>query len=84
MSFSATGLPVAFAPSQRQVEAPVVTAIRPSTIPHRYLTRNLITGQEDQASLTSSGKQLVALLTDDFPAAKQQAMDTPKTPAPKG
>ena len=83
VSFSATGLPFAFTPSQRQVEAPVITSIRPSTIPHRYLTRNLVTGQENQASLTSSGKQLVALLTDDFPAAKQQVMDAPKTQAPK-
>jgi murein DD-endopeptidase MepM/ murein hydrolase activator NlpD len=66
ISFSATGLPVAFTPSQRQVDAPVVTSILPSTIPQRYLTRNLVNGQENRATLTASGKQLVALLTDDF------------------
>ena len=68
ISFSATGQPVAFTPSQRQVDAPIVTSIRPSAIPHRYQTRNLITGQDNRATLTNSGKQLVALLTDDFPA----------------
>ena len=67
ISFSATGLPVAFTPSQRQVDAPIVTSILPSTIPQRYLTRNLVTGQDNHATLTPSGKQLVALLTDDFP-----------------
>ena len=69
ISFSATGMPVAFAPSQRRVDAPVVTAVRPSNIPHRYLTRNLISGQENRATLTNGGKQLVTLLMDDFPTA---------------
>jgi murein DD-endopeptidase MepM/ murein hydrolase activator NlpD len=68
ISFSATGMPVAYTPSQRHVDSPVVTAIRPSAIPHRYLTRNLITGQQNHATLTNGGKQLVALLMDDFPA----------------
>lgn len=69
IAFSATGQPVSFAPSQRQVDAPVITAIRPSKIPHRYLTRNLVSGQENKATLTQGGKQLVMLLMDDFPAA---------------
>jgi len=67
ISFSATGLPVAFTPSQHRVEAPAVTAIVPSTIPQRYLTRNLVNGPQNNATLTSSGKQIVTLLTDDFP-----------------
>lgn len=73
ISFSATGQPVAFTPSTRRVDAAVVTSIRPSTIPHRYLTRNLITGQENRATLTPGGKQLVALLTDDFPVSETKA-----------
>jgi hypothetical protein len=73
ISFSATGMPVAFAPSQRRVDAAVVTAVRPSAIPHRYLTRNLISGQENRATLTNGGKQLVSLLMDDFPAAGTKA-----------
>jgi murein DD-endopeptidase MepM/ murein hydrolase activator NlpD len=70
ISFSATGMPVAFAPSQREVESAAVTSVRPSAIPQRYLTRNLISGQHNHATLTTGGKQLVALLMDDFPASK--------------
>ncbi len=67
ISFSATGLPVAFAPSKREVSAPIVTSVRPSTVPHRYRTRGLINGEGNQATLTQAGNNLVALLTDDFP-----------------
>lgn len=80
ISFSSTGMPVAFAPSQRRVEAAVVTSIRPSAIPHRYLTRNLVSGQENHATLTSGGKQLVTLLTDDFPIGEPKA-GSPETTA---
>lgn len=66
ISFSATGLPVAFSPSPRTVTAPTVTSIRPSSVPHRYLTRSLISGEGNQATLSNSGKQLVSLLTDDI------------------
>ena len=67
ISFSATGLPLAFNPSQREVAAPLVTSVRPSTVPQRYLTRGLITGDGDHATLTHSGEQLIAQLTYDFP-----------------
>ena len=67
ISFSATGLPVAMTPSKREVPAAVVTAVRPSTFPHRYLTRGLITGDGNRATLTPSGEKLVNLLTDNFP-----------------
>jgi murein DD-endopeptidase MepM/ murein hydrolase activator NlpD len=83
ISFSATGQPVAFTPSKRHVDAPVVTAVRPSDIPHRYLTRNLITGEANRASLTLSGKRLVALLMEDFPITGAQAMEVRKT-GPEG
>ena len=76
LSFSATGLIVGIAPSQRQVAEPVVTAVRNSRVSHRYLTRGLIEGSGDGAALTRSGKQLVALLTDDFPILP------PAVPAP--
>ena len=68
ISFSAVGVPVAFTPTMRKVDAPVVTWIAPSTIPQRYLTHNLVTGQQENATLTTSGKQLITLLLDDFPA----------------
>lgn len=67
IDFSATGLPIRVVPSQRKVDAPTVVQVRPADVPHRYLTRNLVTGEGNKASLTTGGKQLVALLTDDFP-----------------
>jgi len=69
ISFSATGLPVAFSPSPREVAAPVLTSVLPSTVPHRYLTRGLVTGEGNRAELTPAGSKLVSLLTDDFPIA---------------
>jgi murein DD-endopeptidase MepM/ murein hydrolase activator NlpD len=67
ISFSATGHPIAFASSAREVAAPVIAQVRPTPHNHRHLTRGLVTGTDNQASLTAGGKQLVALVTDDFP-----------------
>jgi hypothetical protein len=67
LSFTATGLINGISPSQRPVAEPVVTAVRNSRVSHRHLTRGLIDGQGNGAALTRSGKQLLALLTDDFP-----------------
>ena len=78
IAFSATGQPVSFTPSPRKVSAPVVTAVRPSEIPHRYNTRNLISGQENRASLNRGGLQLVKLITGDFPAPREQVMEPAK------
>ena len=69
ISFSATGHPIAFVASQREVTSPIVTHIRPSAIPQKYHTRGLINGEGNQASLSSQGKKLVQLITGDFPAA---------------
>jgi murein DD-endopeptidase MepM/ murein hydrolase activator NlpD len=78
ISFSATGLPIAVVPSQRQVVAPLITQIRPSEVPQRYLTRGLVIGEGSKASLSASGKKLVALLMDDFPPAAAAATATGK------
>lgn len=67
ISFTATGLPVGISPCPREVDEPLVTGVRNSRVGHGYLTRGLLTGSGNSASLTRSGKQLVALLTDDFP-----------------
>jgi murein DD-endopeptidase MepM/ murein hydrolase activator NlpD len=75
ISFSATGLPLAFTPGQRQVAAPTVTHIQPTNVPQRYLTRGLVTNAGGTVALTQGGKMLVALLMDDFPAV-------PAAPAP--
>ncbi|MES2477210.1 MAG: M23 family metallopeptidase [Verrucomicrobiota bacterium] len=69
ISLTATGQPVSFEPSQREVSAPTIVSIRPSKIPHRYLTRGLVTGEANRATLSSGGKSLIALLSDDFPDA---------------
>jgi len=69
VSFSSTGLPLAFEPASAVATSPVVVAVRPSKIPQRYMTRSLLTGEGNRVSLTSGGKNLVALLMDDFPSA---------------
>ncbi|MCU0780634.1 MAG: M23 family metallopeptidase [Akkermansiaceae bacterium] len=73
ISFSATGLPVGFAASQRQVSQPTLLQVRPSDIPHRYLTRNLLAGEGRTPTLGKSGRELVALLTGDFPDPPESA-----------
>ena len=69
ISFTATGLPIAVTASERGVTSPIVTYLRGASIPQTYLTRGLVNGTGSTASLTSSGKQLVALLCGDFPVA---------------
>jgi hypothetical protein len=82
ISFSATGQPVAFTASERKVAAPLVTYVRPATIPQNYLTRGLLTGQGETASLSNSGKQLVALVSDDFPVAPPEAATVASSGSP--
>ena len=66
ISFTATGLPTGIAVSPRKVSAPIVSAVRNSTIPHRYLTRGLLSGEGRSAALSSNGKKLVALIAGSF------------------
>lgn len=66
VSFSATGMPVAFTPSTRVINQPIITAIRPSDIPHRYNTRQLIQGENDRVTLSSKGHKLLELVMDNF------------------
>lgn len=72
IAFSSTGHPIAFIPSERPVTEPVLSSIRPSAVPHRLLTRGLVIGEGNQASLSPNGKKLVALLTDDFPKTESK------------
>lgn len=69
IAFSATGQPISFTASERKVDAPLITYVTNSTVPHRLLTRGLLTGEGQQASLSNGGKQLVALVSDEFPIA---------------
>jgi|688.fasta_scaffold215887_2 murein DD-endopeptidase MepM/ murein hydrolase activator NlpD len=83
IAFSATGQPVSFTPSSRRVGTPFITQVRPSAISHGHMTRNLVIGSSNSASLTRGGSQLVALVTDDFPGPGDQAME-PGAKKPEG
>ncbi len=67
ISFSATGLPVGVAAYGRQVDKPVITRVRPGAVPHRYLTRNLLMGENRNPTLGKNGLALMALISGDFP-----------------
>ena len=67
ISFTAMGLPTGIATSQRRVGAPTVTAVKNSGVPHRYLTRDLLSGEGASATLSSGGQKLVVLISGDFP-----------------
>jgi murein DD-endopeptidase MepM/ murein hydrolase activator NlpD len=77
ISFSATGLPLAVVPSQQQVSAPTLAEVQPSTVPQRYLTRGLVTGEGSKAALSPAGKNLLVLLLDDFPLAPAAPLGPP-------
>jgi hypothetical protein len=83
VSFTNTGLPIAVTASERSVTAPIVTYLRGSAIPQHYLTRGLITGDTSTASLTGSGKQLIALLSGDFSVPVPAPVSAPSKPAGK-
>lgn len=70
IGFAATGHVVSFTPSARQVTGPVVTHVRPSQVPQRWLTRGLLTGEGRSTTLSAGGKNLVALIMDDFPKSE--------------
>lgn len=80
ISFSATGQPVAYNASERVVTEPTITYLKSSTIPHQYLTRGLVKGEGSTGSLTASGRQLVSLVSDDFPAAPPEKPDKADKP----
>ncbi len=70
ISFSETGMPLTLCASDRVVSSATVTAVKPSTVPHRYKTRDLLTGEGARASLARDGKNLLDLLAGYFPAPK--------------
>jgi murein DD-endopeptidase MepM/ murein hydrolase activator NlpD len=68
IAFTATGLPTGISASDRKVSAPIVSAVRNSDTPHRYLTRGLLSGEGSSADLSSNGRKLISLITGDFPS----------------
>jgi CheY-like chemotaxis protein len=53
--------------------------VRPGDIPHRYLTRNLLAGEGRTPTLAKNGRELVALLTGDFPDPPESSAATTAT-----
>lgn len=67
IGFAATGHAISFTPSDRVVEEPIVTHLRPAEISQRWLTRGLLQGKGNAVSLSRGGRNMVALVMDDFP-----------------
>ncbi len=61
VTFSAWGLPVRVRAADRQVTAPIVTAIQESPLPHTLNSRGLVTGSGREAKLTPSGMSFIRL-----------------------
>ncbi len=66
ISFSPSGFPLAVAPSHREVSKPLVTYVRTTQARHENYTLSRLTGTGRRASLTDSGSDYVALITDEF------------------
>lgn len=76
ISFSDTGMPLAICGSDRPVSQAIVTWVKPSDVPHRYKTRGLLTGEGSHASLARDGKNLVDLLSGNFPVVPTNKTST--------
>lgn len=70
IGFAATGHAISFTPSERVVKEPIVTHLRPAEISQRWLTRGLLQGEGNKVSLSHGGRNMVALVMDDFPPAE--------------
>lgn len=70
IGFAATGHVISFTPSERVVQEPIVTHLRPSEISQRWLTRGLLQGEGNKVSLSHGGQNMVALVMDDFPSVE--------------
>ncbi len=71
IGFAATGHAISFTPSIRPVTQPTATHMRPSDISQRWLTRGLLTGEGKDTALSHNGRNMVALVMDDFPIPQQ-------------
>ncbi len=62
ISFTGSGLPVRITAVEKTIAEPVVSWARESQFPLRYLSRGYLTGSGSSASLTDSGRKLLALI----------------------
>ena len=65
-AFAATGVPLSITPSEKAINAPIVTYVKPSGTDHSYLTVGRITGTGSNAKLTPSGSRYIQLISDSF------------------
>lgn len=66
ISLSNSGFPIAISPSKRTVTESTITFIRPCKSKHEHHTKKFVTGTGSRASLTSSGKRYIELISGDF------------------
>lgn len=66
IAFTAWGLPVSVKPGTAAVAQPVLTWIKPSTLPYYYPTRGCVTGTEGKATLTPEGVGYAQLVSGAF------------------
>lgn len=72
-AFTASGLPVGVNPSNRSVEKPTVTYVKPSVANHRLKTRGYLTGSGERATLRKNGLRYLRLLVPSaFPELREK------------
>ncbi len=63
VSFDQSGVPLAVSPSNQKVKEPQLSFIKKSPVDYRYLTRDVITGRNGQGTLTTTGHNLMDLVS---------------------
>ena len=66
ITLSASGVPLRVEPARAKVDAPAVSWVKPAKTYHSYYTRGRLTGSGSKATLTSSGRAYIDLLTGAF------------------
>jgi murein DD-endopeptidase MepM/ murein hydrolase activator NlpD len=66
ISLSSSGVPLAIAPSTKNVRSPTVSWVTYSPTPHAWNTRSRLSGSKDSASLTASGRRYIQQLSGNF------------------
>ena len=62
VSFARSGVPLTVSASERRVTQPELSYVKKSSIEYSYLTRDVVSGHENNAHLTNYGSQLMRLL----------------------
>jgi len=62
VSFARSGVPLTISASERHVTQPELSYVKKSSIEYSHLTRDVVSGHENNAHLTNYGSQLMRLL----------------------